>query len=474
VASIDERETTRGKRYDVRWRDYGNPKERSRTVHTLEAARRLVREVERAHDERRPYVDEAPPPVVLTLAACGNAYLLDCKRTASAKGLAILELSISTFIGWLGNEEGCTPEPRHLTRARLAEFHAWLQTDRAVTQRLVDGRTNVRTYRCSVGTANARVRAVEAWWRWLVESGDYPDGAIPMPKRIKLASPPAPPRNVAPTWAEMDAAIEAAPPAWSRLITVMRCTGLRTTQAMRLLRTDVDLGAGTLTVRGVLGKSRQERAGRTVPVTPQLIAAIREWPLCPDGYLIRWDTPSHHGKPKRQVDHGTARRILARAGVRPAVWATKEDEEGNRRNGHPLHCLRAGYITGLRGAGVSEDTTKLLVGHSGTVTTDRYTDEVVFELRAAVEKVPPIVRPRLATVTTIGRAVNRRYSPDETEARLVQLLPPEWREGNGVRRGAWTWLAERIGVPRGSISAALHTGGTVTQVDEWAAKARGD
>lgn len=468
MASIETRDTAKGRRYDVIWRDYGSTRRRSRTFRSIEAARRHERDVDHAHDERRPWTEAAEPPPVLTLEACGAAYVADCQRTASAGGLAQIALAVSAFIAWLWDEVEVVPEPVHLTRARLAEFHAWLQTDRAVEQRNIDGTTRLATYRCGVGTANSRVRMVEAWWRWLIDSGDYAEGVIPAPKRLKLAVPPAPPRNLAPTWAEMDAAIAAANPAWARLMTLMRCTGLRSVaQAMRIRRTDVDLEVETLTVRGELGKSSQERSGRTVPITPHLVAAIREWPLCPDGYLVCWDTPSHHGKPKRQVDHDTARRILARAGVRPEIYETRETEQG-RRHGHPLHCFRAGFISGLKMVGVrDEETIQALVGHSGTVTTDRYTDEAVYELRKAVARIPPIARPQLATVTTLARAVHRRYSAEETTERLVRLLPPEWRTGAGPKRGAWTWLADRVGVPRGTLSAALHGGGTVSQVAEW-------
>ena len=406
MASIEERETSSGRRWDVRWRDYGESRGRTRTFRSREAARAFLRAVELAHDERRPYVDAAPAARRLTLADLARAYLVDRQRvTASRASLEQREIAISAFVGWLeavlSDEAGApaTALPEHLTRARLAEYHAWLQSPRQVPTRLVDGREIVRTYRCGVGTANARVRYVEAWWRW---AADEHDADVPRPRRLDLATPPAPPQQPAPTWAEMAAAIDCARPSWARLLTVLYFTGLRTGQAMRLHRTDVDLEAETLTIRGELGKSRQERAGRTVPISPHLAAAIATWPLDPDGWLLAWDATSpRYDRPRRDLDPDTARRILHRAGVRREVWETKRGE-GGARYAHPLHCFRAGFVSGLTALGVDERAVKKLVGHSGGVTLDRYTE---VELRAVVAKVPALA-PRAG-----GRVVTlREYS----------------------------------------------------------------
>jgi integrase len=396
VASIIERDTKAGRRFDVKWRDHGDPKQHTRTFHSREAAREHVRKVERAHDERRPYLDAPPPAPVLTLAGLATAYLVDRKRVSrSAAGLAQRALALSMFIGWIDETDGETPEPRHLSRGRLAAYHAWLLSPRLVAVEREGARAFTQPVRCGVATANARVRYVEAWWRWLSDSDDYPEGAIPRPKRIDLATPPAPPDPVAPTWAEMDAAIDCGRPSWRRLLTLMRCTGLRTTQAMRLRRDDVDLDAATLRIRGELGKSRQERAGRTVPITASLVDAIRGWPEDPAGWLILWEAPTRaHGSVNaRRPSYKTARGILERAGVRREVWELRPTEDGGRRNAHPLHCMRAGFITGLARLGVEQAVVKRLVGHSRGVTGDRYTDAEVLEMREAVARIP-IIAPR--------------------------------------------------------------------------------
>jgi len=59
---------------------------------------------------------------------------------------------------------------------------------------------------------------------------------------------------LAPTWAEMDAAV-AACRGWHRdLVATLRGTGLRRDQAMRLRWGDVDLGEGLLSLRGERGR----------------------------------------------------------------------------------------------------------------------------------------------------------------------------------------------------------------------------
>jgi len=393
MASIHERKTKQGKRWDVKWRDHDDPKQNARTFHTAEAARIFRREVERARDERRPYCDPKPDRVALKLLDLATAYLVDRKRvTKSEGGMNIRNYAISMFVAYLEDTTGEVPEPRHLTRAALGEYHAFLQSKRVVTTTRPDGKAYSQPYQCSMSTANARVRHVEAWWKWLSESDEYGDD-IPRPKRIDLIAPDGNAPAVAPTWAEMDAAIRAAPPAWARLFTVMRFTGLRSaSQAIRLKLSDVNLTAATLRIRGELGKSTKERAGRTVPISLHLVEAIKGWPLCPDGYLVKWDTraPGQVEMPKREIMNRTARVILKRAGVRAEIWETKKGADGLRRNAHPLHCFRAGVISELTRLGVKEAAIQVLVGHAGSVTRERYTDEDAHGLRAVVDLIPPL------------------------------------------------------------------------------------
>src|SRR5262249_39561378 len=60
-------------------------------------------------------------------------------------------------------------------------------------------------------------------------------------------------------------------------------TGLRVSKLRGLAWQDVDLAAATLTVRqradhwGVLGRPKSKAGQRTVPLSPQVVARLREW-----------------------------------------------------------------------------------------------------------------------------------------------------------------------------------------------------
>ena len=102
ASKIYDRDTKDGKRFDVKWRDFGHPKQHTRTFHTQAAARAHVRKVELARDERRPYADEAAAPARLTLADLAKTYLNDRKRVSkSSASIEQREIAISMFIDWI-------------------------------------------------------------------------------------------------------------------------------------------------------------------------------------------------------------------------------------------------------------------------------------------------------------------------------------------------------------------------------------
>ncbi|MEQ1572464.1 MAG: tyrosine-type recombinase/integrase, partial [Myxococcota bacterium] len=143
----------------------------------------------------------------------------------------------------------------------------------------------------AVSTSRLYVTAVSSAWTWAYDSDTYGD-LVRRPRRIAMPVPAGAPAR-APTWEEMDRAIWAAyqlaeearaedqRAAWTwraRLCTLLRFTGLRVDeQAMRLRWDDVDLDRGEITIRGELGKSDAERAGRIVPVSPHLVETMKGW-----------------------------------------------------------------------------------------------------------------------------------------------------------------------------------------------------
>ena len=254
--------------------------------------------------------------------------------------------------------------PHQLSRSRMLEF---LEAIRSNGQHDRPRKlSTVRYYVDSVIRLWARAHDHEEWGAF-----------IPRPRRIPLPSPAATP-VFAPTWAQMDAAIlalESAP--MQRVTIVLRYTGLRVGQAMRLIWDDVDLGRATLTIRGELGKSIAERSGRIIPISryfAEYLAEIRGAasslsPIVPD---VR--APGRHARSPRH------REIIAawnRAGVPTSVW--------QRRS---FHAFRKGFVSELRRAGADRDAVEVLVGHRLPGMLSDYVDPDALPMRAAVKLIP--------------------------------------------------------------------------------------
>lgn len=241
--------------------------------------------------------------------------------------------------------------------------------DVSALSRDVTGRYHTRLREtCAELSAGQTVRAIETWWAWLIDQDEF---LVPPLRRLDLptASPMLDP--IAPTWAEMDSAINACTTDWHRRLFVLgRCTGLRSGQCLAVEWRDVDLEAGTLRIRPELGKSKAERRGRTVPLAPVLLRELADWH--PREARI---VPS----PASGVDHETLRRVWERAGVRAAAWR------------QPVHALRKGFKSGLVTLGADWHAVEYLIGHSLGVA-GVYTDPAAMPLKEAVALVPEIRR----------------------------------------------------------------------------------
>jgi integrase len=141
-------------------------------------------------------------------------------------------------------------------------------------------------------------------------------------------------------------------------------------------------------IRPELGKSKQERRGRMVPIAPVLVAELAGWGLRV-GPLVG-DLGGDVARVAKAV-----RRAWKRAGVPPIVWARRPD-----------HAFRKGFVSGLQRAGADRDAVEYLVGHSRGLR-GVYVDPDALPLIEAVALVPPMrpcvqgaykVRPRLAKV----------------------------------------------------------------------------
>lgn len=343
----------RGAKHLVKWRDPDGA-QHTRSCPDLKTARTLKLEVEQARALgrrwREPDAVKAP-----SLIRAQKAYLAYRKTRKRESTTELDGVAIRRFTVWSGRQRGQQTVSR-LTVDALRDFDVSLRGE------LCDR------------TANAYVLVIRRWWAWLFGSSEFRAHLEPAPESGALDLPEvawAPPH--APSWAEMDRAVGHAT-GWLHLaLSFMRYTGLRQSQVMRLRWEDVDLDDSTLTIRPELGKSKQERAGRTVPISHHLVALLRNEPLTP-GWIV---APR---KRERRIDSRLAAECWSRSGVPTKVW-----------KGHPDHAFRYGITTGLDQLGADRDSVERLVGHAVGGARAFYLDtRQASRLRETVDLIPAV------------------------------------------------------------------------------------
>jgi integrase len=159
------------------------------------------------------------------------------------------------FVGWLETREGKGVRMRAFSRALLEDY--WRELTAGSSGRWGGDR--------AVSTARKHLEVVRLLWEWAHDREEY-DGQVPRPREVDLPRRAVTAPALAPSWAQMDDAIVTAR-GWLRcLFVVLRCTGLRVSQAMGLRWEDVQ--ADSLRVRPELGKSQSEKHGRLIPRHP--------------------------------------------------------------------------------------------------------------------------------------------------------------------------------------------------------------
>lgn len=332
MASIEKR----GDGYQIRWWSLRKC-HRSHQAPTLRVANQIAREIE---EQKARGIDWAPaglredPPLdeVTRLFLSERA---DHLRASTIRNYAV---RLDLFLRFLRERHPRGPLGASLlSRPMLNELFAWLRKPE----------TGRHGHRRGAESAARVVEVVQLFWTWAEGSERWPD--IPRPRTIDLPkSDPQP--VVAPTWAEMDACVAACNGWQRRLALWLRYTGLRVGESMLFLWSDIDMIAGTLTIRPEVNKTG---AGRIVPLSPHLISEIAGWGKR-EGYVI--PTGRKPGKREREPRPRDIKRAWTRAKVRP---------EAARQ---PDHAFRRGWKTGMLALGAHPDAVDYLQGHAlGTV-----------------------------------------------------------------------------------------------------------
>lgn len=314
------------------------------------------------------------PPEVRTVPDLGlgmTTYLEHLKgRGAARSTIRNAGVALKVFQNFAGDLSKLLVS--ELTVGKLDAFYKWMAKD--------NGRHDkVR----SLDSRKKYVGQVQLWWRFLASNERFADFMKPPARLEGLATDPGTPTKAG-TWAEMDAAIACGGLWYPLPMATMRALGLRVSQTMLLRVGDVrfneDQSEAELVVRGELGKSKQERRGRIVPIAPAVLPLLKL--LCEGRSADTWLVPTSPWRKRgerrdREIRTPKVREAWIAAGVREEVWKRRPD-----------HAFRKGFNTGLRNLGAEHQAVEHLLGHSLGLA-GIYTDETALKMREAVALMPP-------------------------------------------------------------------------------------
>ncbi|MES2493574.1 MAG: tyrosine-type recombinase/integrase [Pseudomonadota bacterium] len=192
---------------------------------------------------------------------------------------------------------------------------------------------------------------------------------------------------VVPDRADLKAMIAAADDKVRPFILTAITTGLRSSELRGLRWQDIDLAAGTITVRqradqwGEIGPPKSEAGKRTIPIPPELVSELKAWKL--RSPISRKDLafPSSTGTPQRH--NNMLRRVFfplqVKAGLGvPAVNAGGEpmlDEAGQPvlTGKYRFHALRHAAASGWIESNIDLKRLQVWIGHENIgLTLDTY------------------------------------------------------------------------------------------------------
>ena len=271
-------------------------------------------------------------------------------------------------------------------------------------------------------TRNGYLKAGQQFERWLVKQGralqlglTQLDSVRVTEERERRALTPSEARLLlehcqgAPTLSGRSWAMTG--PERGLLYLVALKTGLRANELRQLRLADVDMDAGTLTVRAAVAKARKQRK---VPLPTEVLEALRThcMRLHPGAALWRLPEKLHHHLLKPDAS---------------ACGIALVDDEGRHLDFHALRHTCATWLD--QHAGASGATAQKLLGHADLRTTQRYMHAGTDATRQAAERLPALVA-TLAATGTDGRGEKRAIE----RAKLV-ARSGTGRDGAGNRNG---------------------------------------
>ncbi|MCC7382237.1 MAG: site-specific integrase [Deltaproteobacteria bacterium] len=245
----------------------------------------------------------------------------------------------------------------------------------------------------SIATVRRYMQHALRLWNWAYDEAEELGIEVAAPRTVRLPEATQSPVR-APTWAEMDRAIALLREPLRTLAVILRCTGLRVSQGLRLEWRDLDLKRGLVTIRGELGKSTAERRGRIVPLAPVLrrflaaryTACVRE--ACGARFIVEL------AGERRTLGTREIKKAWRRAGVPEELW-----------KGQSWHAFRKGLETALIASGAHPQAVEVLLGHKFAGQLANYVDPRKLPLEHAVSLVPPLTLAAAAAFASPGSPV---------------------------------------------------------------------
>ena len=190
-----------------------------------------------------------------------------------------------------------------------------------------------------------------------------------------------------PDRADLKAMIKAAGETERPLILTAITTGLRSSELRGLRWQDIDLAAGTITVRqradqwGQIGPPKSEAGKRTIPVPPELVSELKTWKLRSPISPLDLAFPSRTGTPLRH--NNMLRRMFFPLQVRAGLGVPSLDAKGKPKvdgDGQPMltgkygfHTLRHAAASGWIESNIDLKRLQVWIGHENIrLTLDTY------------------------------------------------------------------------------------------------------